>query len=80
MLLLFGPWERLGLWFVNETNSNERSKFEEELDRVKEKENVKTDAEVSAEGLKSLIPVYKEIIKILLLFIELLIFISIKIK
>ena len=41
----------------------ERSKFEEELDRVKEKENVKTDAEVSAEGLKSLIPVYKEIIK-----------------
>lgn len=41
----------------------ERNKFEEELDRVKEKENVKTDAEVSAEGLKSLIPVYKEIIK-----------------
>ena len=41
----------------------ERNKFEEELDKVKEKEGVKTDAEVSAEGLKSLIPVYKEIIK-----------------
>ena len=41
----------------------ERIKFEDELDKVKEKEGVKTDAEVSAEGLKSLIPVYKEIIK-----------------
>ena len=41
----------------------ERTKFEYELDKVKEKEGVKTDAEVSADGLKSLIPVYKEIIK-----------------
>ncbi len=41
----------------------ERVKFEDELDKVKEKEGVKTDAEVSAEGLKSLIPVYKELIK-----------------
>ncbi len=41
----------------------ERNLFETELDKVKEKEGVKTDAEVSAEGLKSLIPIYKEIIK-----------------
>ena len=41
----------------------ERKLFEAELDKVKEKEGVKTDAEVSAEGLKSLIPIYKEIIK-----------------
>ena len=41
----------------------ERNLFEAELDKVKEKEGVKTDAEVSAEGLKSLIPIYKEIIK-----------------
>ena len=41
----------------------ERNLFEAELDKVKENEGVKTDAEVSAEGLKSLIPIYKEIIK-----------------
>ena len=41
----------------------ERNLFEAELDKKKKKEGVKTDAEVSAEGLKSLIPIYKEIIK-----------------
>ncbi|MBQ4646556.1 MAG: pyruvate, phosphate dikinase [Candidatus Gastranaerophilales bacterium] len=37
--------------------------FESELERVKEKEGVKEDTEISAEGLKSLIPVYKQVIK-----------------
>ena len=37
--------------------------FESELEKVKEKEGVKQDTEISAEGLKSLIPVYKRIIK-----------------
>lgn len=41
----------------------EREKFEEVLEQVKEKEGVKLDTEVSIEGLKSLIPAYKEIIK-----------------
>ncbi len=34
-----------------------------QLEKVKEKEGVKQDTEISAEGLKSLIPVYKRIIK-----------------
>nr|QGT49693.1 pyruvate, phosphate dikinase [uncultured Candidatus Melainabacteria bacterium] len=37
--------------------------FESELEKVKEREGVKQDTEISAEGLKSLIPVYKNIIK-----------------
>ena len=37
--------------------------FESELEKVKEKEGVKQDTEISAEGLKSLIPVYKNVIK-----------------
>ena len=37
--------------------------FESELEKVKEREGVKEDTEISAEGLKSLIPVYKAIIK-----------------
>ena len=41
----------------------ERDKFEQVLDQVKEKEGVKLDTDVSVEGLKSLIPVYKELIK-----------------
>ncbi len=41
----------------------EREKFEHILDQVKEREGVKLDTEVSVEGLKSLIPLYKELIK-----------------
>ncbi len=41
----------------------EREKFEHILDQVKAKEGVKLDTEVSVEGLKSLIPAYKELIK-----------------
>lgn len=37
--------------------------FESELEKVKEREGVKEDTKISAEGLKSLIPVYKNIIK-----------------
>ncbi len=37
--------------------------FESELEKVKEREGVKQDTEISAEGLKSLIPAYKNIIK-----------------
>ncbi|MBR5304219.1 MAG: pyruvate, phosphate dikinase [Candidatus Gastranaerophilales bacterium] len=37
--------------------------FESELEKVKEREGVKEDTEISAEGLKSLIPVYKQVIK-----------------
>ena len=37
--------------------------FESELEKVKEREGVKQDTEISAEGLKSLITVYKNIIK-----------------
>ena len=41
----------------------ERDKFEHKLDEVKAREGVKLDTEVSIEGLKSLIPLYKAIIK-----------------
>lgn len=41
----------------------ERENFEHVLDEVKTKEGVKLDTEVSVEGLKSLIPAYKAIIK-----------------
>ena len=37
--------------------------FESELERVKEREGVKEDTEISVEGLKSLIPAYKAVIK-----------------
>jgi len=37
--------------------------FESELEKVKEREGVKQDTEISADGLKSLIPVYKNVIK-----------------
>jgi len=37
--------------------------FESEVERVKEKEGVKEDTEISAEGWKSLIPIYKKTIK-----------------
>lgn len=41
----------------------DRDKFEKILDEVKDKENVKQDTDVSINGLKSLIPRYKELIK-----------------
>ena len=37
--------------------------FESEVEKVKEREGVKSDTEVSAEGWKSLIPIYKKVIK-----------------
>ena len=37
--------------------------FESEVEKVKEREGVKSDTEISAEGWKSLIPVYKKVIK-----------------
>ncbi len=37
--------------------------FESEVEKVKEREGVKEDTQVSAEGWKSLIPVYKNVIK-----------------
>ena len=37
--------------------------FESEVDKLKERENVKEDTEISAEGWKSLIPIYKNVIK-----------------
>ncbi|OGI01943.1 MAG: pyruvate, phosphate dikinase [Candidatus Melainabacteria bacterium GWF2_37_15] len=41
----------------------ERHHFEKELDIIKAEQGVKLDTEVNAEGLKKLIPVYKNIIK-----------------
>jgi len=41
----------------------ERELFEKELDKIKEEQGVKLDTEVNAEGLKKLIPIYKNIIK-----------------
>lgn len=41
----------------------EREKFEHILEQIKEKEGVRLDTEVSVEGLKSLIPLYKDLIK-----------------
>lgn len=37
--------------------------FESEVEKLKEKEGVKEDTQISADGWKSLIPVYKQIIK-----------------
>jgi pyruvate,orthophosphate dikinase len=37
--------------------------FESEVEKVKEREGVSSDTEVSAEGWKSLIPIYKNVIK-----------------
>ena len=37
--------------------------FESEVEKLKEKEGVKEDTQISADGWKSLIPVYKEVIK-----------------
>ena len=37
--------------------------FESEVEKVKQKEGVKSDTEVSAQGWKSLIPIYKNVIK-----------------
>ncbi len=37
--------------------------FESEVEKVKEREGVKSDTEVSADGWKSLIPIYKNVIK-----------------
>ena len=37
--------------------------FESEVEKLKEREGVKEDTEISAEGWKSLIPVYKRVIK-----------------
>ena len=37
--------------------------FESEVEKLKEKEGVKEDTQISAEGWKSLIPVYKNVIK-----------------
>lgn len=41
----------------------DRQKFEDPLSKIKEEENVSLDAEVSADGLKKLIPIYKNLIK-----------------
>jgi len=41
----------------------ERNKFESLLEKAKKKQGVKFDAELSADSLKSLIPLYKKIIK-----------------
>ncbi len=41
----------------------DRQKFEDPLSKIKEEENVSLDSEVSADGLKKLIPVYKNLIK-----------------
>ena len=41
----------------------DRQKFEEDLSKIKEEENVSLDSEVSADGLKKLIPIYKNLIK-----------------
>ena len=41
----------------------DRQKFEDALAQVKEEENVCLDSEVSANGLKKLIPIYKDLIK-----------------
>ena len=41
----------------------DRQKFEDALANVKEEENVCLDSEVSANGLKKLIPIYKDLIK-----------------
>ena len=41
----------------------DRQKFEEDLSKIKKEENVSLDSEVSADGLKKLIPVYKNLIK-----------------
>lgn len=37
--------------------------FESEVEKVKEREGVKSDTEISAEGWKSLIPIYKKFTK-----------------
>ena len=37
--------------------------FESEVEKVKQREGVKSDTEISAEGWKSLIPIYKNVIK-----------------
>ncbi|MDD3237381.1 MAG: pyruvate, phosphate dikinase [Candidatus Gastranaerophilales bacterium] len=37
--------------------------FESEVEKVKEKEGVSSDTDISAEGWKSLIPIYKKVIK-----------------
>ena len=37
--------------------------FESEVEKVKEREGVKSDTEISADGWKSLIPIYKNVIK-----------------
>ncbi len=37
--------------------------FESEVEKVKARENVKSDTEISAQGWKSLIPIYKKVIK-----------------
>ena len=37
--------------------------FESEVEKVKEREGIKSDTDISAEGWKSLIPVYKNVIK-----------------
>ncbi len=42
----------------------DRSKyFESEVEKVKEREGVKSDTEISADGWRSLIPIYKNVIK-----------------
>ena len=48
----------------------DRQKFEEDLSKIKEEENVSLDSEVSADGLKKLIPVYKNLIKVFDCFLE----------
>ena len=37
--------------------------FESEVEKLKEKEGVKEDTKISADGWKSLIPIYKKVIK-----------------
>ncbi len=59
----FDSYRRFLTMFGSVAWDIEREKFEEVLDEVKAKEGVKLDTEVSIDGLKSLIPVYKDLIK-----------------
>jgi pyruvate,orthophosphate dikinase len=59
----FDSYRRFLTMFGSVVLDIEREEFEHILDQVKTKEGVKLDTEVSVEGLKSLIPDYKALIK-----------------
>lgn len=60
---VYDSYRRFLTMFGSVVMDIERVEFEKVLETVKEREGVKLDTEVSVEGLKSLIPAYKEIIK-----------------